>query len=191
MKLKAKKSTDTSKRVDFVMVSKKRGLNQSESNSTNLNEIPTKPAVEKRFKPRIRTNNNNLDNINIIDVISSDYFNEEDTKKTQDKPEDKAANRIACNGVEMVREKVATESEKIDDGYVYDIYYAPKSNESIHLDLLYPSNVEIRGCSLYTESELIDERNSSDEKEGLFFIVIAKNSILIYFINSKTNSSTD
>lgn len=173
------------------MVSKKRGLNQSESNSTNLNEIPTKPAVEKRFKPRIRTNNNNLDNINIIDVISSDYFNEEDTKKTQDKPEDKAANRIACNGVEMVREKVATESEKIDDGYVYDIYYAPKSNESIHLDLLYPSNVEIRGCSLYTESELIDERNSSDEKEGLFFIVIAKNSILIYFINSKTNSSTD
>ena len=179
--MKAKKPTDTSKRVDFVMVSKKRGLNQSESNSTNLSEIPSKPAVEKRFKPRIRTNNSNLDNINIIDVISSDYFNEEDTKKTEDKPE-KAANRIACNGVEMVREKVATESEKIDDGYVYDIYYAPKSNESIHLDLLYPSNVEIRGCSLYTESELIDERNSSDEKEGLF--LLPKTLDLIYFINS-------
>ena len=108
-----------------------------------------------------------MENVNIIDIISSDYFNgtpvtaEDVTGATLVAPSTKSpssqtpspSNKITCNGVEMIREKVVPSPHA--EKYVYDIYFT--KNADLHLDLLYSNNYEIKSSNNYDHVELVDE----------------------------------
>lgn len=134
---------------------------------------------EKRFKQQT---GGFIDDVNIIDVISTDYLVDEDEskdgdaekKKKKNVGEEKTVEKITCNGVELIREKVTASGnspnaktssgfggKKDANDYVYDLYYT-KTND-IHLDLLYPNNYEIKSY-MHESSELIDENNDDDEE---------------------------
>lgn len=163
------KSSTNKKQVNYVVLSKKRGLN-SENGRESENGSNVENEQQRLKSRRAEDATDTLENVNIIDVISSEYFKEDEggegtsaSKKTPSRTPEK----ISCNGVEMTREKATTSPGRADSSYVYDIYYA-RFNPTVHshLDLLYPSNIEVKSYGLYGESELIDETTSSDEKEG-------------------------
>lgn len=173
------------KQVDYVVLAKKRGLSQCNEAHTNghSRKEDAKNATESSKKCK---NEEDLDNVNIIDVISSEYFKDElshANKQEEAKEKPKATpEKISCNGVEMIREKLATvESCKspskrpnaTEADYVYDFYYAKSNDPNIYFDLLYPNaNFEIKSYSLYGESELMDERNSSDEQGNVNTLIL-------------------
>ncbi len=142
----------------YVLLNKKKGIEAS-------NKLATKD--EKK---------NNFNDVNVIDVISSDYIANEITNNepaTVNKSE-----RLTCNGVEMIREKCSTNnrnnSKEVANGqiefdsktneYVYDIYYT--KNMDIHLELLYPNNFEIKSATLADNIEFLDD-NYVDEPFGI------------------------
>ena len=150
----------------YVLLNKKRGI----QNDTPMSSIKTKSF------------NTDLNDFNIIDVISSDYVNTETESDLFDSPSTTTSKteRLTCNGIEMIREKCVTstaikqpklketnaqiEFDSKTNEYVYDIYYT--KNMDIHLDLLYPSNFEIKSATNDDKIELLDE--NGDEAEGLY-----------------------
>ncbi len=173
------KTNETKKEIKtnrYIMLNKKRGI---ESQS---------PIVVQR---RTDKANSNLDNVNIIDVISSEYIADESNGAVTSTPAATKNERLTCNGVEMIREKCSTnntptkktketvvnqiEFDSKTNEYVYDIYYT--KNMDIHLDLLYPNNFEIKSASLDDRIELLDD-NYVDDPEGnlkfIFFYTISK-----------------
>ena len=86
-----------------------------------------------------------LSNINILNVMPSIYNN-----------------KINCNGVELIREKVNQQevTSKDEDKYVYDIYYV--KNSEIDLNLLYSNKYEIKSGFIEND-ELVDELNDEEE----------------------------
>jgi hypothetical protein len=144
------------------MISKKRGLESSTSDMPSSNS-----TTFDNKKPKV----SNLSNFNIIDVISSEYFNDEETNKVNEKEttaayKSKPAEKITCNGKELIREKteIATKPE-----YIYDLYYT--KSEDIHLDLLYPNNYEIKSFNNYRDVDLVDDNDDDDDYNGLLFSV--------------------
>ena len=153
-----------SKTFNYVLLNKKRGLDTTDE--TNSQEINGEPEAKKKSSKdsgkKLKTLN--FDEVNIIDVISKEYFDESeasDVSKNLDKNK-KATNdspsRITCNGVELIREKVTPKKES---QYVYDIYYT--KNTDIHLDLLYTNNYEIKSCNNNDHQELVDDCDSDEE----------------------------
>jgi hypothetical protein len=142
------------------MLSKKRGLESNGNIAGALAEASQAIATTDFKKPKVA----NLANFNIIDVISSEYF--ENETNARDEIEKKSSNskeneKITCNGVELVREKTATSAKP---EYIYDLYYT-KSDE-IHLDMLYPNNFEIKSFKNFQDVDLVDD-NFEDEYDGL------------------------
>lgn len=145
----------------YVLLNKKRGIE---------NTAPTNDSTESVTQPKLV----HLKNINIIDVISSEYVNQDETHQaaststttTTSATSQTKTERVTCNGVEMIREKSSPSSKKQieydtkTNEYVYDIYYA--RNMDIHLDLLYPNNFEIKSGVYDEKIELLDE-NGEDE----------------------------
>lgn len=163
------KTNETKKEIKsnrYVLLNKKRGI---ESQSSIVAQRRTAKA------------NSNLDNVNIIDVISSEYIANEPSDAVTSTPAVTKNERLTCNGVEMIREKCdinSTPAKKTRDTavnqiefdsktneYVYDIYYT--KNMDIHLDLLYPNNFEIKSASLDDRIELLDD-NYVDDPEDHF-----------------------
>ncbi len=164
------------------MLSKKRGLESNgniaeilaENNQTNV------AAVADFKKPKVA----NLANVNIIDVISSEYFNSEASarlEKISSKENEHQSvaetEKITCNGVELVREKTGKPE------FIYDLYYT-KSDE-IHLDLLYPNNFEIKSMNNFQNVDLVDD-NLDDDCDGILFEVSFYLSINIRFCTKET-----
>jgi len=125
----------------------------------------------------------NFNDVNIIDVISSDYITNDDSSSTSSSLNNNTkSERLTCNGIEMIREKcssstnsqssskeVAINGSQIEfdsktNEYVYDIYYT--KNMDIHLELLYPNNFEIKSATLADNIEFLDE-NYVDEPFGI------------------------
>ena len=107
-----------------------------------------------------------LSNINILNVMPSIYNN-----------------KINCNGVELIREKVNQQevTSKDEDKYVYDIYYV--KNSEIDLNLLYSNKYEIKSGFIEND-ELVDELNDEEECSYIFIFVFQINSLLrfdLYF----------
>jgi hypothetical protein len=135
------------KSLNYVLVDKKRAFNASD---TKYHEI----SQSKKLKA--------LDEFNIIDIISSEYTQTTPTlEKTMASP-----SKISCNGIEMIREKVASSSSvsmiKDEEQFVYDIYFT--KNLDLHLNLLYSNNYEIKSSS-YDDVELVDEKNPENEDD--------------------------
>jgi hypothetical protein len=135
------------KSLNYVLVDKKRAFNASD---TKYHEI----SQSKKLKA--------LDEFNIIDIISSEYTQTTPPlEKTMASP-----SKISCNGIEMIREKVASSSSvsmiKDEEQFVYDIYFT--KNLDLHLNLLYSNNYEIKSSS-YDDVELVDEKNPENEDD--------------------------
>ena len=167
---------------NYVMISKKRGLesddfdsnenNKKESSSTSSDESDNSLKTDGTSKKlKQSTTINNLSNVNIIDVISSEYFKEENKENEKEDLSKQTSGRqnnsekIACNGVEMIREKIvdplATSAKSSE--YIYDIYYT--KSDDIHLDLLYANNFEIKSHNIYKDVELVDDTNNNGHEE--------------------------
>src|SRR5690606_16007273 len=147
-------TTTATSNTSYIMVNKKRGF-------TSLLSVDNLASVEQtaQLNDEKKSKFDDLSNVNIIDVVSSEYFDsskdkeEEKNEKETNGKEEKS--KITCNGVEMIREKVAAVDATKNSKYVYDIYYT--KNENIHLDLLYPNNFEIKAFSNYKDVDLVDD----------------------------------
>ena len=148
------------KSANYVMVGKKRGLESLKSvenlstnadgdnaKESNVDKARSTPSTDLSDNKKSRISS--LSNVNIIDVISCENFREE---------------KIACNEVEMIREKTkplgAESSLAVKSQYIYDIYYT--KNEDIHLDLLYPNNFQIKSYNNYQDVDLVEDTNPVD-----------------------------
>lgn len=104
------------------------------------------------------------EDVNIIDVISSDYLDDLDKEKEKEDEietskkvrsglsdhlrfvrnqllfSNKDDDEISCNGVPLIKEK----SNKNASEYIYDIYYAKNDSNSTYLDLLDSNNYNIK-----------------------------------------------
>lgn len=131
----------------YVLLKKKRGIDNLD-NST-IESITNRKISIENTELAI----NNYGDMNILDVVPSEIQEEDDVeaKKIINNPD-----RIMCNGVELLKEKISPAKQKNE--YVYDIYYA--KNQDIHLDLLYPSNFTINAFDLQ-----LDENVKEDEEE--------------------------
>lgn len=141
--------------VNYIVLSKKRGFDD--------NEFKKSESLENKQNIQL------FDNINIIDVISSDYFDNEKSVNEiskdfneEKKKESTKKTHLICNGVEMVREKCKIKANK--SAYVYDIYYS--QTNSAYLDFLQQENIEIKSHGLFEESELMDNHELAEEKDG-------------------------
>ncbi len=80
--------------------------------------------------------------------------------------------KINCNGVEMIREKVASQPKEVlsNDKYVYDIYYV-KNSEMTDLNNMFNwSNYEIKSFTGHFENDdLVDDLNEADEEGTCLF----------------------
>jgi len=172
--IETKKETKSNR---YVMLNKKRGIETQQS-----------PLLAEQTHSA--KNKSNLENVNIIDVISSEYVvvTDEPSTTTNDTvtstPAIPKTERLTCNGVEMIREKCQLNStptkkstgketvvmntliefDSKTNEYVYDIYYT--KNLDIHLDLLYPNNFEIKSASLDDRIELLDDNYLDDPEEN-------------------------
>ncbi len=64
----------------------------------------------------------------------------------------------------MCNEKPLIKEPNTKTDYIYDIYYT-KSNDQIHLDLLYPNNYTI---TPFYEDLIFDNGKEDDEEESKF-----------------------
>lgn len=120
----------------YVLLNKKRGVE-------NLNEQTIETITNKeKSLDKTELAINNYGEMNIIDVVSSEY--DDNYKKEADNE------KITCNGIELIKEKVPQPVK-----YVYDLYYA-KNNE-IHLDLLYPNNFTINSLDIQFDDNIFEE----------------------------------
>ncbi len=101
-----------------------------------INDKPESNQIEKEPK---------LSNVNILNVMPSIYNN-----------------KINCNGVELIREKVNQQKVTLNDEekYVYDIYYV--KNSEIDLNLFYSNNYEIKSGFIEND-DLVDDLNDEEE----------------------------
>jgi hypothetical protein len=170
----ANSSKIESKTLNYVMLNKKRGLGDLQHNA----EIGQQQSNNKKLKNQL-----DLNNINVIDVISSEYVHEEpstleETASSSHEKKKAISERITCNGIEMHRETIIdnrekSKIEKIDshlennEQYIYDIYIAKNTN--INLDFLYANNYEIKSYKNEDlELELLNEKcDRDDEQEGI------------------------
>jgi hypothetical protein len=192
-----KKEASSFRPSNYVLISKKRGLsesiNEEKSHLQDESKANHQSAQQEEFKDdsskkqRIlsSSNSSNLTNVNIIDVISSEYFAEEATNYLKDSNSNQNVNsnsnnkqvvksnnetsskenRLTCNGVEMIREKTTSPTSKTTTSeYIYDIYYT--KNPEIHLDLLYANNYEIKSYNFMHDVDLVDD-NANDDDEDL------------------------
>lgn len=117
-----------------MLLNKKRGVE-------NLNEQTIETITNKEQSlDKTELAINNYGEMNIIDVVSSEYDDKKDTNNE----------KITCNGIELIKEKVTSPVK-----YVYDLYYA-KNNE-IHLDLLYPNNFTINSLDIQFDENIFEE----------------------------------
>lgn len=133
----------------YILLNKKRGIDNLDTNT--IEKISNKEATLDRTELAI----NKYGDMNILDVVSSEIHDEEEEEIGGSKSMKRSNEKIVCNGVELLKEKVINE-------YVYDIYYA--KNQDIHLDLLYPSNFTINSFDLeFEENDEADEFYEDDE----------------------------
>ena len=148
----------------YVLLSKKRGVENLDD--TTMTKLTSTESTNTKFsKNKTELAIHNYGNMNIIDVISSDYIETAAPSVDETNKRGKKADAITCNGVELIREKVSpinksrrnVELDLKQNEYVYDIYYA--KNVDIHLDLLYPNNFEIKSFNqnLEFDDNLLDE----------------------------------
>jgi len=133
--------TNTKKRE--IKHSRKRQLqkdNKELSDKTSMSYI----MIDDKQESKNNLKESKLSNVNILNVMPSIYNN-----------------KINCNGVELIREKVNQQvTSKDEDKYVYDIYYV--KNSEIDLNLFYSNNYEIKSGFIENE-ELVDEVNDEEE----------------------------
>ena len=154
------------KPFNYVLVNKKRDFESTCDEELNKKSIDAQAELQE-----IQTLNKKMKSLaefNIIDLVSSEYFTENDSSKRETKSKTQenvpSPSKITCNGVEMIREKVIKQEEQ----FVYDIYFT--KNTDLHLDLLYSNSYEIKSSNNYDNIELVDEKClKDDEEEGYFF----------------------
>lgn len=158
---------------NYVLVNKKRVFENDNLETETLMPVEDQQSIQDKVAQetpkRLKLLNKDF---NIIDIVSSEYFNETDKKEASTIASQKeqnttsTANKITCNGVEMIREKVDAKSQ--EEKFVYDIYFT--KSKDLHLDMLYSNNYEIKSSNYYDNIELIDEKNlvEGDEECKLF-----------------------
>lgn len=148
----------TNKQLNYIVVNKKRRI----SHEHNLEESE---SVETKQDKRLK----NLDDVNIIDVLPTSILNEEEIflnsmqQNKSSKPAKQSEERLTCNDVELIREKIAENQNEL--GYVYDIYYA--NTNDIYLDLLYSNNYEIKSYNDYENVELVNGTENHNDSDGI------------------------
>lgn len=179
------------KTLKYVLTNKKRGYENSISMSMDQSKddsVPSGPAdatieeadavaASKAAETRKKSRKNSilLDNFNIIDVVASDYFCQDDQEPEPESQKPAAeGEQITCNNVVLIREKVTTTAKKdvpkgpvldaASNEYVYDIYYTKNSN--INLDLLYANNYEITPMVNKNQLIILDENQDDDDGEN-------------------------